>query len=131
MDPVNLAHVKLRELLEEIEDPSPESAADRVLDQLNHTHFPALRRAAAALNVKKQGQDFRCLLSSLYYGYGWCTQPFLDPELSYTWRKASMIVAKSQGHGSYRARTQLVACILDFEKITNAPQWPVPLLYPQ
>ncbi|KAJ7235063.1 hypothetical protein C8J57DRAFT_1479731, partial [Mycena rebaudengoi] len=56
MDPVNLAHVKLRELLEDIEDPSPESAADRVLDQLNHTHFPALRCAAAALNVKSKNK---------------------------------------------------------------------------
>jgi hypothetical protein len=28
---------------------------------------------------------------------------YLDSELSYTWRQASMIVAKSQGHGSYRA----------------------------
>ncbi|KAJ6590451.1 hypothetical protein DFH09DRAFT_908654 [Mycena vulgaris] len=30
---------------------------------------------------------------------------YLDSELSYTWREASMIAAKSQGHGSYRARS--------------------------
>jgi hypothetical protein len=26
---------------------------------------------------------------------------YLDPELSYTWREASLLVAKSQGRGSY------------------------------
>lgn len=29
---------------------------------------------------------------------------YLDPELSYTWREASLIVAKSQGHGINHAR---------------------------
>ncbi|KAJ7037079.1 hypothetical protein C8F04DRAFT_1180803 [Mycena alexandri] len=81
MDPVNLAHVRLRELLEAIEDPSPETGADRVLNQLNYTHFAALRPMVGTLNL------------------------YLDSELSYTWREASMIVAKSQGHGSYRARS--------------------------
>ncbi|THU75878.1 hypothetical protein K435DRAFT_706193 [Dendrothele bispora CBS 962.96] len=30
---------------------------------------------------------------------------YLDPELSYTWREASLISAKAQGHGVYHART--------------------------
>lgn len=30
---------------------------------------------------------------------------YLDPELLYTWREASLLVAKSQGYGSYRARS--------------------------
>ncbi|KAJ6599865.1 hypothetical protein DFH09DRAFT_1303227 [Mycena vulgaris] len=30
---------------------------------------------------------------------------YLDAELSYSWREASMIVSKSQGHSSYRARS--------------------------
>ncbi|KAJ6465674.1 hypothetical protein DFH09DRAFT_957054 [Mycena vulgaris] len=29
---------------------------------------------------------------------------YLDSQLSYTWREASMIVSRSQGHGSYHAR---------------------------
>ena len=28
---------------------------------------------------------------------------YLDPELSFGWREASLITAKSQGHGVYRA----------------------------
>jgi len=29
---------------------------------------------------------------------------YLDPEMSYTWRQASLVVAKSQGHGVHHAR---------------------------
>ena len=29
---------------------------------------------------------------------------YLDPELSYTWQEASLVVAKSQGSGIYRAQ---------------------------
>jgi len=38
---------------------------------------------------------------------------FLDPELSYTWREALMIVAKAQEHGSTRMHS-LHAWVLDF-----------------
>jgi hypothetical protein len=38
---------------------------------------------------------------------------FLDPRLQYTWREASMIVAKAQGHGPNRA-CSVRAWILDF-----------------
>jgi len=99
MDPVNLAHVKLHELLEEIEDPSPESAADRVLNQLNHTHFPALRRAAAALNVKSKDKSLDVFFRACITAMAGVLNLYLDSELSYTWHQASMIVAKSQGHG--------------------------------
>jgi hypothetical protein len=38
---------------------------------------------------------------------------FLDPDLPYIWRKASIIVAKAQGHGPSRARC-IQKWILDF-----------------
>jgi hypothetical protein len=53
MDPVNLAHVRLQEILEVISDDtapsdtSLESFSDKALNQLNYRNFPALQRAAA------------------------------------------------------------------------------------
>jgi hypothetical protein len=60
MDPVNVAHVHLKELLEaiqngsQISDPSPETSADRSLNQLNYKDFASLCRAAATLTVKQR-----------------------------------------------------------------------------
>jgi hypothetical protein len=45
---------------------------------------------------------------------------FLDPGLSYTWREASMIVAKAQGHGTTRARS-VRAWVLDFIREGKLP----------
>jgi hypothetical protein len=38
---------------------------------------------------------------------------FLDLELSYTWREASMVVAKAQGHGSTHVHS-VRTWVLDF-----------------
>ncbi|KAJ7765468.1 hypothetical protein DFH07DRAFT_770177 [Mycena maculata] len=60
MDPVNLAHVHLKELLEVIQDgsqildPTPETATEHSLNQLNYKDFPALHRATASLSVKRK-----------------------------------------------------------------------------
>ena len=45
---------------------------------------------------------------------------FLDPDLPYTWRKASMIVAKAQGHGSTRARS-IRTWVLEFVREGSLP----------
>ncbi|KAF7378025.1 hypothetical protein MSAN_00226400 [Mycena sanguinolenta] len=89
MDPVNLAH----------------SGVDRVLNQLNYTHFPALRRAVAFLTIKSKDKTFDVFFRARITAMVGILNLYLDPELSYTWREASMIVAKSQGHGSYCARS--------------------------
>ncbi|KAJ7780079.1 hypothetical protein DFH07DRAFT_765386 [Mycena maculata] len=60
MDPVNLTHVHLKELLEAIQDdsqildPTPETATELSLNQLNYKDFPALHRATASLSVKSK-----------------------------------------------------------------------------
>ncbi|KAK7060055.1 hypothetical protein R3P38DRAFT_2679776, partial [Favolaschia claudopus] len=110
MDPVNLAHVHLKELLEAIEsgstilDPSPETATDRSLNQINYTDFPALRRATANLSVKSKDKKLDVFLRARISAMVGTLNLYLDSELSYGWREASMIVARSQGHGAYRAR---------------------------
>jgi hypothetical protein len=45
---------------------------------------------------------------------------FLDPGLLYTWREASMVVAKAQGHGSTRARS-IRTWVLDFVREGKLP----------
>ena len=45
---------------------------------------------------------------------------FLDPQLSYTWREASMIVAKAEGNGSRRARS-IRTWTLDFVREGKLP----------
>ncbi|KAJ7117825.1 hypothetical protein C8R44DRAFT_738699 [Mycena epipterygia] len=110
MDPVNLAHVHLKELLEAIQngsqilDPTPETATDRSLNQLNYKDFPSLRRATASLSVKSKDKKLDVFFRARITAMAGTLNLYLDSELSYTWREASMIVARSQGHGSYRAR---------------------------
>ena len=89
MDPVNLAHVHLKELLEAIQngsqilDPSPETATDRSLNQLNHKDFPTLRRAAASLSVKSKDKKldvfFRARITAMFA----TINLYLDSQLSY------------------------------------------------
>ncbi|KAJ7660880.1 hypothetical protein DFH06DRAFT_1296923 [Mycena polygramma] len=110
MDPVNLEHVRLKELLDAIQngtslsDPTPETDTDRSLNQLNFKNFPALRRAAASLSVKSKDKKLDTFFRARLTAMLGTLNLYLDSQLSYTWREASMIVAKSQGHGSYRAR---------------------------
>jgi hypothetical protein len=101
----------LKELLEEMQDgraladPSPETSTDRALNQLNYKDFPALRRATASLSVKSKDKKLDVFFRAQIAAMVGILNLYLDSRLSYTWRETSMIVAKSQGHGSYRART--------------------------
>ncbi|KAJ7116133.1 hypothetical protein C8R43DRAFT_1137998 [Mycena crocata] len=108
MDPVNLAQVRLRELLESaggISDPTPESASDGALNQLNYKNFPALRRAVASLTLKSKDKNLDVFFRARITAMVGTINLYLDSELSYSWRQASMIVAKAQGHGPYHARS--------------------------
>ncbi|KAF7330951.1 hypothetical protein MVEN_02435000 [Mycena venus] len=110
MDPVNLAHVHLKELLEAIQDgsqildPTPETATDHSLNQLNHKDFPTLRRAAASLSVKSKDKKLDVFFRARITAMAATLNLYLDSQLSYTWWEASMIVSRSQGHGPYHAR---------------------------
>ncbi|KAJ7869644.1 hypothetical protein B0H13DRAFT_2557516 [Mycena leptocephala] len=106
MDPVNLAHVHLKELLEAIQDgsqildPTPQTATDHSLNQLNHKDFPS----AASLSVKSKDKELDVFFRARITAMLATLNLYLDSQLSYTWREASMIVARSQGHGPYRAQ---------------------------
>ncbi|KAJ7118174.1 hypothetical protein C8R44DRAFT_738128 [Mycena epipterygia] len=109
LNPVNLAHVKLRELLEAFSndtyllDNSLESGSERALNQLNYRNFPALQRAAARLELETKNKAHDLVFRSRILAMWGTLSLYLDPSVAYTWRKASMIVARSQGHGSHLA----------------------------
>jgi hypothetical protein len=110
MSSVNEADQRLQEMLRELRagqtpnDDSPEMVSDHQLNQLNYKDFPILRRACAALSVKSKDKKLDIVFRGRITGMVGTLNLYLDPELSYSWRQASMVVAKSQGHGSHRAR---------------------------
>jgi hypothetical protein len=86
------------------QDDSVETITDAELNKLSYQDFPNLRRARAKLTVfskdKKIDVVFRARLTAMVSALNL----YLDPELSYTWREASMLVSKSQNQGSNHAR---------------------------
>ena len=77
---------------------------DQTLDHMNYRDFPTLRQAKAALTVKAKDKKLDVVFRSCITAMVGTLNLYLDPELSYTWREASLVVAKSQGSGIYRAQ---------------------------
>lgn len=75
---------------------------------LNYKDFPALRRARAKLSIKAKDKNLDVIFRARITSMVGTLNLYLDPELAYTWREASLIVAKSLGtgvrNGSKRAR---------------------------
>jgi hypothetical protein len=112
MDSVNLAHVRLKEMLEAIEsgtvpfkDNSPETSADRALNQLHHRDFPALRRARARLSHISKDKKHDTVFRGRILAMLGTLNLYLDPCQNYTWRESSVIIATSQGNSIYFARS--------------------------
>ena len=77
---------------------------DQTLDHMNYQDFPALRQAKAALTVKARDKKLDVVFQSCITTMVGTLNLYLDPELSYTWWEASLVVAKSQGSGIYQAQ---------------------------
>ena len=92
-------------------DESPAAPADKALDLLRDC--AALSRARETLMLRSQDKLLDVVFRAHISAMVGVLNIFLDPDLPYTWRKASMVVAKAQGHGSTRARS-IRAWILDF-----------------
>ena len=82
-----------------------EVASDVSLSLLNYRDFPALRRACAKLTIKGKDPKIDVVFRARITAMAGAINLYLDPELLYTWREASLLVAKSQGYGSYRAHS--------------------------
>ncbi len=107
----NEVHIKLQHMLEalrrdsDFDDPSPEQETDRILDRFTYKDFPVLRRARASLSIKAKDKKLDVVFRAWINGMAGVLNLYLDPELSYSWRRASMIVSKSLGHAAYHARS--------------------------
>lgn len=104
------AREKVEELLRELRegrkqvDNSLPNESDIVLDHLDYKDLPNLRRARAELSVKAKDKKLDVLFRARITGMVGTLNLYLDPQLSYTWREASLIASKSQGHGVNHAR---------------------------
>ena len=78
---------------------TPELTVDTALNNLNLEDFPALRRVRAQLAVKGQDPKLDVIFRSRITAMAGVLNLYLDPQLSFKWRDASLIVAKSMGKG--------------------------------
>jgi hypothetical protein len=92
-------------------DESLPGPVDNALELLRN--YAALSQARERLSSQSQDKSLDVVFRARILAMVGVLNLFLDPELPYTWREASMIVAKAQGHGSTRARS-IRAWVLDF-----------------
>ena len=99
------------------DDNSPPTPADTALNLL-HDH-KALHAAQEQLMAKSNSKDLDAVLRGRILAMIGVLNVFLDEELGYTWTKASVIVAKSQGYGITQARSiqQWVLTFLSTHKL--------------
>jgi hypothetical protein len=105
-----LARQKVAEMLEDLragrtpKDDSLATASDLALDQLHYKDFPALRRARASLEVKSKDHKIDVFFRARITAMLGTLNLYLDPDLTYTWRQASLVVSRSQAAGINHAR---------------------------
>jgi hypothetical protein len=101
---------QIQELLDDLQngkqpiDDTEVTPAKESLNKLDYRDFPTLRRARTKLTVKSKDPKLDVVFWFRVSAMVGALNLYLDPKLSYTWRDASLITAKSQGFGVYRAR---------------------------
>lgn len=109
-DAMAKAHKKVEELLCELRegrkqvDNSLPNESNIVLDHLDYKDLPNLQFAQAELSVKAKDKKLDVLFHAQITGMVGTLNLYLNPQLSYTWCKASLIMSKSQGYGINHAR---------------------------
>jgi hypothetical protein len=120
----NATQRAIQELLENLrrghapKDKSPQSPVDRALSVLRNR--AALSEAQEMLLQKSQDKSLDVVFRARVCAMLGVLNLFLDQDISYSWRKASMVVAKAQGHGVARAR-KFRKWILDFVQEGRLP----------
>lgn len=100
----------IRELLEALKqkqrpkDDSPETQTDIQLNGLSYKDFSQLRQARASLTIKEKDKLLDVFFRSRITGMVGTLNLYLDPQLSYSWREASIIAAKAAGRGLNHAQ---------------------------
>jgi len=78
--------------------------SDAELNKLSYLDFEGLRKACAKLTVLSKDKKLDVVFRARITATVGTINLYMDSELSYTWRDASLIVAKSQGQGPSHAR---------------------------
>jgi len=84
---------------------SPETSTDQALNQLNYKNLPTLQRALAKLKVKSKDKKIDVTFHTCIMAMVGALNLYLYPEMLYTWRQASIVVAKVQGRGVCHTQT--------------------------
>ena len=86
--------------------PADESTPSLIDDSLELLHdYAALSRAKDMLMLQSRDKMLDVVFRAHISAMAGVLSLFLDPDLSYTWREASMVTAKAQGHGSTHAHS--------------------------
>lgn len=85
-------------------DFSEMTATDVALESLTYKHLPALRRARAALSVKMKDKTIDLVFRGRIVEMVELLNLHLDPQLSFSWRSASLFIARAHGRGVNHAR---------------------------
>ena len=98
------ARKKVEEMLKNLQDNGPVTASETALNTLSYRDFPKLRQAQASLAVKSKDKKLDVVFRSQITGMLATLNLYLDPELTYTWRQASLLAAKSNHRSAKFAR---------------------------
>jgi hypothetical protein len=85
-------------------DNAPMSVSDKALNSLSWKDFPKLHQARACLTVKNKDKTLDIVFHSRITAMVATLNFYLDVELSYTWREASVLAAKAAGRSAKFAR---------------------------
>ena len=86
-------------------DNSPDDAIDHSLDSLSINDFTALQKAADRLTTKTKDKTLDVLLRLRVTAMLGTIKLWINPQLDYTWRRSSLIMAMSLGRGVNFARS--------------------------
>ena len=99
-------------------DLGPLATVDKALDVWND--WDRLQRASVTLSAMSRNTNFDAVLRAHLTGMVGVLNIYLDPDLQYTWRKASVMVSKVEGKGVNHAR-MLRQWILKFIQSEEVP----------
>jgi len=91
--------IATQKLLQNLQEHTKETATDAALCTMMWRNFPAIHRAQAKLTVASKDKKLNIFYRGQLTGMVGTLNLYLDTELSFTWRQASVLASKAAGHG--------------------------------
>ncbi|GJJ11346.1 hypothetical protein Clacol_005578 [Clathrus columnatus] len=101
---INPGLQRLEELLHTVQDLQPLSAEDLALSKLSWKEFPALEEVKQKLSIKSKDKKLDVIFRTQLFAMIATLNFYLAPDLTFTWREASLLAAKALGKGEKFAR---------------------------